>query len=181
VMLACLVFSSNLFGHNYSTEEQLTFDLTGIDASIANSLRRIMLSEVPTVAIENVYIEMNSSIIHDEVLAHRLGLIPIKVDPRLFEFKGDGEANSANTLVFSLDVKCDWSNDTSDHTDGSAAYTMPVYSSHLVWCPQGDQVCPQNLNIIHFPKILMLIQHLGRNFWSQWCTSSSRGHIVGQT
>lgn len=100
-------------------------------------------------AIENVYIEMNSSIIHDEVLAHRLGLIPIKVDPRLFEFKGDGDANSANTLVFSLDVKCDWSQDTSEHNDGSAPYTMSVYSSHLVWCPQGDQVCAHSQETHH--------------------------------
>ena len=38
-----------------------------------------------TVAIEHVYMFMNSSIIHDEILAHRLGLIPIMADPRMFE------------------------------------------------------------------------------------------------
>lgn len=38
-------------------------------------------------AIEKVYIYDNTSIIQDEVLAHRLGLIPIKVDPDLFYFK----------------------------------------------------------------------------------------------
>ena len=61
------------------TEEQLIFDLVGVDASIANALRRILLAEVPTMAIEMVYIESNTSIIQDEVLAHRLGLVPIKV------------------------------------------------------------------------------------------------------
>ena len=35
-------------------------------------------------AIETVYIWNNSSIIQDEVLAHRIGLIPLKVDPRQF-------------------------------------------------------------------------------------------------
>ena len=65
-------------------DDELVFDVSGIDASVANALRRIMLSEVPTMAIEQVYIQMNSSIIHDEVLAHRLGLVPIKVDPRAF-------------------------------------------------------------------------------------------------
>ncbi len=41
--------------------------------------------KVPTVAIETVYIRDNTSMIQDEVLAHRLGLIPIKADPRKFE------------------------------------------------------------------------------------------------
>ena len=86
-------------------------------------------------AIEHVYIEMNSSLIHDEVLAHRLGLIPIKVDPRLFDFREEGDdANSANTLVFTMDVHCERPDDW-----GSEPYTMPVYASHLEWSPQGDQ------------------------------------------
>lgn len=38
-------------------------------------------------AIENVFIANNTSVIQDEVLAHRLGLVPILVDPRLFEYK----------------------------------------------------------------------------------------------
>ena len=41
-------------------------------------------------AIEKVHIYNNTSIIQDEVLAHRLGLIPIKADPRLFEYKAEG-------------------------------------------------------------------------------------------
>eukprot|EP00611_Tribonema_gayanum_P012295 TRINITY_DN22922_c0_g1_i1.p2 TRINITY_DN22922_c0_g1~~TRINITY_DN22922_c0_g1_i1.p2 ORF type:complete len:159 (+),score=37.04 TRINITY_DN22922_c0_g1_i1:58-534(+) len=66
------------------TPEELVFDLIGIDVSIANALRRIMLAEVPTMAIETVYMEMNTSIIFDEVLSHRLGLVPLNVDPRTF-------------------------------------------------------------------------------------------------
>ena len=44
-------------------------------------------------AIEKVHIYNNTSIIQDEVLAHRLGLIPIKADPRLFEYKQEGILN----------------------------------------------------------------------------------------
>ena len=51
--------------------------MIGIDASIANSFRRILLSEVPTMAFDRVYIYNNTSVIQDEVLAHRLGLIPL--------------------------------------------------------------------------------------------------------
>jgi len=49
--------------------------------SFSNALRRIMISEVPTYAIENVYIYENTSSMYDELLAHRLGLIPIKGKP----------------------------------------------------------------------------------------------------
>ena len=38
-------------------------------------------------AIEKVYIYNNTSIIQDEILSHRLGLIPLKADPRLFQMK----------------------------------------------------------------------------------------------
>lgn len=48
----------------------------------------LLLMQLPTMAIEKVLIANNTSVVQDEVLAHRLGLIPIKVDPRLFEFAG---------------------------------------------------------------------------------------------
>ncbi len=64
--------------------------MVGIDASIANSFRRILLAEVPTMAIEKVHVFNNTSVIQDEVLAHRLGLIPLKANPMLFKFKKDG-------------------------------------------------------------------------------------------
>jgi DNA-directed RNA polymerase alpha subunit len=54
---------------------------------LANSLRRIMISEAPTMAIEHVYILNNTSVIQDEVLSHRMGLVPLRVDPRLFTYK----------------------------------------------------------------------------------------------
>lgn len=85
----------------------MVFEMIGCDTSFANALRRILLAEVPTVAIENVYMWNNTSIIHDEVLAHRLGLIPINVDARLFDPIEDGDdSTDRNTLVFQLQVKC---------------------------------------------------------------------------
>ena len=68
------------------TEDELVFDMVGIDAPIANALRRILIAEVPTMAIERVYVSENTSVIQDEVLSHRLGLIPLRADPREFEF-----------------------------------------------------------------------------------------------
>ena len=60
--------------------DEVEFDLSGVDVSFANALRRIMLAEVPTMAIETVYVEENDGVIQDEVLAHRLGLAPARVE-----------------------------------------------------------------------------------------------------
>lgn len=57
---------------------ELEFDLIGVTPAVANAFRRLMISEVPSMAIEKVYIYNNTSIIQDEILAHRLGLIPLK-------------------------------------------------------------------------------------------------------
>ena len=48
-------------------------------------------------AIENVYISDNTSIIQDEVLAHRLGLIPIKCDPERLDFVQNEEETDSDT------------------------------------------------------------------------------------
>jgi DNA-directed RNA polymerases I and III subunit RPAC1 len=78
-------FKSNLkIEIQHLSDLELEFDLVGIDASIANAFRRILLAEVPTMAIETVYVFNNTSVIQDEVLAHRLGLVPIKADPSRF-------------------------------------------------------------------------------------------------
>jgi DNA-directed RNA polymerase I and III subunit RPAC1 len=65
----------------------LEFDMIGVDPSLINAFRRILISEVPTMAIEKVHIFNNTSIIQDEVFAHRLGLVPLGADPRQFNYK----------------------------------------------------------------------------------------------
>lgn len=60
--------------------------MIGYDVSFANAIRRILLAEVPTMAIEKVELYNNTTVMHDEFLGHRLGLIPIKVDPNFFDF-----------------------------------------------------------------------------------------------
>jgi len=62
------------------TEDTIQFIVQGIDAAFANSLRRTILSEVPSMVIEDIFYFDNSSVIPDEVLAHRIGLIPLKTD-----------------------------------------------------------------------------------------------------
>ncbi len=59
---------------------KIKFNVKGINVSTANALRRTIISKIPIMAIEEVIFYENSSILHDEVLAHRLGLVPLKTD-----------------------------------------------------------------------------------------------------
>jgi DNA-directed RNA polymerase subunit D len=67
----------------------LKFILEGTDPAFANSLRRIMLTEVPTLAIQWADFHENNSAMFDEILAHRLGLVPLKFNPKKFVFTKD--------------------------------------------------------------------------------------------
>lgn len=59
------------------TPNFMKFILSSCDVSFANSLRRILIAEIPTMAIDLVHIENNSSALHDEFLSQRIGLIPL--------------------------------------------------------------------------------------------------------
>jgi DNA-directed RNA polymerase subunit D len=61
-------------------ESKMSVKLKDIPLQYANALRRLCLNGVPIFAIDTVDIIENSSVLPDEGLAHRLGLIPIKTD-----------------------------------------------------------------------------------------------------
>ena len=114
-------FAKNFRVQVHKNEEfEAVFSLIGIDASIANAFRRILLSEIPTLAIETCYITNNTSIVQDEVLASRLGLIPLKGGKKgingMTRIKKTEEGvqsvlSDYNTVVLSLDVECKWKRD----------------------------------------------------------------------
>nr|XP_048301230.1 DNA-directed RNA polymerases I and III subunit RPAC1 isoform X1 [Myodes glareolus] len=124
-------------------ENTLEFDMVGIDAAIANAFRRILLAEVPTMAVEKVLVYNNTSIVQDEILAHRLGLIPILADPRLFEYRNQGEEEGTeiDTLQFRLQVRCTRNpNAAKDSSDPNELYVNhKVYTRHMTWVPLGNQ------------------------------------------
>lgn len=87
--------------------------------------------------------------IQDEVLGHRIGLVPLNVDPSYFEFKSSlrDEATDRNTLVFKLDVTCTRKPKSAVARGTRKAEPEPeeiynhsiVTSGDLAWEPQGEQ------------------------------------------
>lgn len=123
------------------------FDLIHVDTAIANAFRRIMISEVPSVAAETVYVFNNTSVIQDEVLSHRIGLIPLKVDPDTLLWVDTTvdekeRFNDNNTIVLSLERTCSKNPlAPAGATDPKILYrNLSVYAKDLKFEPQGRQV-----------------------------------------
>jgi DNA-directed RNA polymerase subunit D len=66
------------------SNERIVVRFSNIPRQYVNSLRRLAISDVPTLAIDDVVVLENSSVMHDEAVAHRLGLIPLRTDPGRF-------------------------------------------------------------------------------------------------
>ncbi len=74
---------------NNKQEGKLSFVLSKADPAFANTLRRLIIEEVPTMAVDEVEFRKNSSILYDEILSHRLGLIPLKTDLKSYNLPKD--------------------------------------------------------------------------------------------
>jgi DNA-directed RNA polymerase subunit D len=80
----------------------------GIEATSpawVNALRRFSQDYVPTLAFEDLEISQNSSALYDDIVAHRIGLIPLTTDLTSYTLVAEGEEVSAmNSVLLSLKV-----------------------------------------------------------------------------
>jgi len=74
--------------------QKMSVKINGVPLQYTNALRRVCLNGVPVFAIDTVDIIENSSVLPDEGLAHRLGLIPIKTDLTRFNEPSKCECQS---------------------------------------------------------------------------------------
>ncbi|MEK6849547.1 MAG: DNA-directed RNA polymerase subunit D [Nanoarchaeota archaeon] len=88
---------------------RVTFLLKETTPAFANALRRTIIEDVPTMAIEDVEIVKNGSALYDEMIAHRLGLIPLKTDLKGYTPKDEctcaGAGCAKCTVVLTLKAK----------------------------------------------------------------------------
>lgn len=128
--------------------------MIGLDAAVANAFRRILMAEIPTLAIEYVFVHNNTSVIQDEVLAQRLGLIPLKGSVeginwmRWYRKPAEDEEPSEedgpsdfNTVVMHLDVECTKNRDAHpEEEDPRKLYHHAhVYAKDITFSPVGRQ------------------------------------------
>lgn len=74
---------------NEKKEGKLSFLLEKSTVAFANSLRRAAMEDVAVMAVEEVEIRKNTSVLYDEILAHRLGLVPIKTDLKSYNLPSE--------------------------------------------------------------------------------------------
>jgi DNA-directed RNA polymerases I and III subunit RPAC1 len=117
-----------------------------------------LIAEIPTMAIEKVNMWQNTSIIPDENLAHRIGLVPIKADPRQFEYHPQPSQaeidegvdptlkyTETDCIKFKLHVRCTKKDPSvpmilTNTADEDKYYNNAnVYASDLKWVPLGNQ------------------------------------------
>lgn len=95
--------------------DHVDFTLNNVDLAFANSLRRTMLAEVPTMAIDLVEVEVNTSVLADEFIAHRLGLIPLnsrQIEDVLYTRDCDCDQYCENcSVTIMMNAKCSKDND----------------------------------------------------------------------
>ncbi|MBN2142539.1 DNA-directed RNA polymerase subunit D [Candidatus Woesearchaeota archaeon] len=88
---------------------KLVFDVEKTEASYVNTLRRLFMTEVPVMAVEDVEFRKNDSGLYDEVVAHRLGLIPFTTDLKSYNLPGEckckGEGCARCQLKMTLKAK----------------------------------------------------------------------------
>ena len=109
-----------------SDEKKISIKLKGVTLQYANALRRICLNGVPIYAIDTVDIIENSSVLADEGITHRLGLIPLKTD-----LSRSDESDSRIMLTL----------DSGDDTEtGRTVTSAEISSDDKVVKPSSDQI-----------------------------------------
>jgi DNA-directed RNA polymerase subunit D len=118
-------------------EHNLKFLLKGISIEMVNAIRRIMLSWIPCMAVDEVIILKNDSPLYDDVLAHRIGLIPLTTDLDVYNLPENCECGGFGCPQCQVSLTLEVTNKTKDN--------MVIYSGDLE--SNDPKIVPVNPNI----------------------------------
>jgi DNA-directed RNA polymerase subunit D len=113
-------------------ENNIRLLIRDADVSFMNALRRTVVSEVPCMAVDDVVILENSSLLQDETIAHRLGLVPLKTDLKSY--------NLPEECLCKSEFGCNLCRVTLTLDAEAKEGTRTVYSGDLV--PENPEIRP---------------------------------------
>ena len=108
-------------------EQKISVKLQGLPLQYANALRRICLNGIPIFAVDTVDIYENTSILADEGISHRLGLIPLKTELSAIQTN-----NETDKIVLSLD--------SGVSTESRTVFSSELKSQDVVIKPVSDNI-----------------------------------------
>ena len=83
----------------------IQFSISNIHIGLANGIRRILISDIPTMAIDFATIISNTGCLHDNMIAQRIGLIPfISKNATKFNYYWDNKDNKLSEVKYQLNV-----------------------------------------------------------------------------
>jgi len=104
-------------------DHKLVFVVDDISIEMANAIRRIILSEIPVMGVDEVIVLKNDSPLYDEIIAHRLGMIPLTTDLDSYKLPQDCECGGFGCPLCQVSLTCEVINTTNT--------PLKVYSGDL--------------------------------------------------
>ena len=144
-------------------KDHMSFIIKETTPAFVNTLRRLIIDEVPTMAIEDVEIRKNSSLLYDTIVAHRLGLLPLTTDlksytlPEKCKCKGKGCARCQVKMTLSVKGPCTVyaSNIKSKDSAIKPAYPKMPIVNLIKGRHQGESALRLGLGIIGLIVVLL--------------------------
>ncbi len=104
-------------------DRKLVFLVEGISVEMVNAIRRIILSEIPVMAVDEVIILKNDSPLYDEIISHRLGMIPLTTDLEVYKLPRDCSCGGYGCPICQVSLTCEVTNTTNA--------PLEIYSGNL--------------------------------------------------
>ena len=118
-------------------DRNLIFVVEGISIEMANAIRRIIISEIPVMAVDEVIILKNDSPLYDEIIAHRLSMIPLTTDLDVYKLPRECECEGYGCPLCQVSLTCEVTNTSNN--------PMELYSGDLN--SNDPKIIPVNPNI----------------------------------